>query len=112
MGHSGPRNPYGVHTMQYTKEELFAAIDHTVACVNHFYETGEDGLVQAELGRLVQNLSPGARAGITFQALTAGKSDTTLTWADKERILALAEEMGPDWAQFAYRFMVLVTKLA
>ena len=65
-----------------------------------------------EISKMAQDLPNGLRAQIAFHLLTAGTHDEKLDTPTKAFALALADEMGADWAQWLYRFAVLVTKLA
>lgn len=70
--------------------------------------------IATEFGR---RLSEEARAKLIFQLLTlnpvgAQFAGDGLTPTDKRFAVTLATTIGPDWAQWLYRFAVTVTKLA
>ena len=62
---------------------------------------------------LAAQLDDASRAQMVFQLLTHGEGDTTfLSHSDKQFALELSDLIGPDHAQWLYRFAVLCTKLA
>lgn len=53
------------------------------------------------------------RAALIFSLLTEqAASEQSLSLADKQLALRVANTMGPDWAQWLYHFAVFVTKAA
>ena len=62
---------------------------------------------------MVRHLDDESRAQLVFQLLTHGGTDPVqLTHRDKQFALELSDLIGPDHAQWLYRFAVLCTKLA
>lgn len=75
---------------------------------------GEELLADVAASLFATMLRPEERAVLIFQGLTvrAGTDGgMELGKADKAFAVELAETLGPDWAQWLYRFSVLVTKL-
>ena len=73
-----------------------------------------DGELQAvEAMEMARHLDDESRAQLVFQLLTHGGTDPTfLSHRDKQFALELSGLIGPDHAQWLYRFAVLCTKLA
>lgn len=88
---------------------LYTAVDHFKTATTAW--SGEHELSQ-EISEMAREMPNELRAQIAFHLLTAGTHDEKLDTPTKAFALALADEMGADWAQWLYRFAVLVTKLA
>ena len=74
----------------------------------------QDGELQAVAAmELAAQLDDESRAQLVFQLLSHGEGDPTfLSHRDKQFALELSDLIGPDHAQWLYRFAVLCTKLA
>ena len=71
--------------------------------------------VQADIADdFTQVLTPEARNTLLMQLLLSGHAPNhdSLSFADKEFGLRLAEKLGPDWCQWLYKFAVFMTKVA
>lgn len=73
-----------------------------------------DEMLGGVFSDFIRHLPEDTRTTLAFQAIThcANGETEALGFKAKAGALALAEEMGPDWAQWLYKFAVLVTKLA
>jgi hypothetical protein len=74
---------------------------------NGKYELG-DAIVET----VMKHMTPETRVQLIWHLLAVEATVDELSFRDKEFALMVAATIGPDWAQWLYRFAVVVTKLA
>lgn len=91
-------------------QELFDKLKDMAIVCNQW--NGEEELPGAIVYTVQQHMTPETQVQLIWHLLCAGATTNELSMNDKKLALAMADAMGPDWAQWMYRFAVLVTKLA
>ena len=88
------------------KTALFEAVDITVLALSAIFRCGEYELAVSECQRLFQRLPDDAQAVMLFAAFSAvAKSPDDFELEDKIRALRFGEIVGPDWLEYAERFI-------